>query len=448
MDELWAGASEVDTTPGLGADLGGYFTSRIADRYERRLAAKALALRCGDTTVLLVSCDILMMRAIDIVDRAKELITERTGVPASHVMVSATHTHFGPATVERKGGPVVDPAYLQRVIEAIAAATVGAVTTLRPARVGFGQAPVTGVCFNRRHRRTDGMVEFNPGHGRDDLVGPAGPVDPTVTGLVAEERDGTPLAFWSNLSLHYVNAEVSTAVSADYFGAFADRVTSLLGHPVHAQLTNGCSGDINNVDLSRGVPEERAARAELVATAVAGAAAAGTMMSRRHTELTLTSRLDMVELERARVTEQDLAIAEEVLDGSRTDAPFSYVRGMPIPEALVPHYAARLLALNELPERAAVPVMVMTIGELCIVGLPGEIFVEHGLAIREFSPYPVTAVVGLANDHIGYVPTERACADGGYETWRGPVSWTAPGSGERMVERVRSIMGGVPGVQE
>ena len=442
MDGLWAGAGEADTTPALGTDLGGYFTSRLADRYERRLAAKALALRCDGVTLLLVSCDILMMRAVDIVDRAKQLITERTGVPASRVMVSATHTHSGPATVVRTGGPSVDPAYLERVSEAIATAAAVAVTTLRPARIGIGQAPVTGVCFNRRYRRTDGLVEFNPGRGRDDLVGPAGPVDPTVTGLLVEERDGTPLAFWSNLSLHYVNAGASTAISADYFGAFADRIAALVGHRLHAQLTNGCSGDINNVDLESRVPDEGVARAELVATAVAGAAAAGTMMSTRHTALPLSSRLEMVELERVPVTAEDLRIADEVLAGTRPDAAFSYVQGMAIPEQLAPHYAARLRALADLPERAAVPVMVMTIGDLCVVGLPGEIFVEHGLAIRDASPHPMTAVVGLANDHVGYVPTGRACADGGYETWRDSVSWTAPGSGERMVERVLSMMGG------
>src|SRR5699024_12140328 len=106
---LWAGAGEVDTAPAMGADLGGFFESRLADRYERRLAAKALALRSDGVTVVLVSVDILMMRATDIVDRAKQLITERTGVPASHVMVSATHIHYGPATVARKRGPQVDP---------------------------------------------------------------------------------------------------------------------------------------------------------------------------------------------------------------------------------------------------------------------------------------------------------------------------------------------------
>ncbi|MGD7705164.1 hypothetical protein [Microlunatus sp. Y2014] len=438
---LWAGASEADTTPSLGTDLGGYFESRFADKIERPLAAKALAFRSGDSTVVLVSVDILMMRAVDIVDRAKELITERTGVPADHVMVSATHTHFGPATVHRGGGPTVDPAYLVRVAEAIAIAAGAAVANLRPARIGFGQAPVNGVCFNRRFRRTDGMVEFNPGTGRDDIVEPAGPIDPTVTGLIVEDRDGTPIAFWANLSLHYVNADRDTSISNDYFGAFGDRIAQLLGRPVRAQLTNGCSGDINNVDLSRAVPEQNVARAELVATAVAGAAAAGSMMARRHTDVPVSSKLIMVELERALVTAEDLQIAADALADRRDDVPFSYVKGMPIPPKQVKHYAARLQEMAELPESAAVPVMIMAIGDLCIVGLPGEIFVEHGLAIRDGSRHPITAVVGLANDHIGYVPTERACAEGAYETWRGPVSWTAPGSGERLVAAALAEMG-------
>jgi len=433
---LRAGAYHVDTTPELGAELGGYFQPRIADVVERPLEAKALALQSGDTTLLLISCDILMMRAADIVDEAKARITAATGVPASHILVSATHTHSGPATVERVGGVRVDPAYIARLTTAIAEAGIGATERLTPARLGFGQAPVSGVCFNRRFLRTDGLVQFNPGRNRTDLVGPAGPTDPTVTGLVVEQTDGTPLAFWANLSLHYVNAGSPTAISSDYYGAFAERLAGLYGGTVPAQLTNGCSGDINNVDLAGSVPEQGVLRAEMVASAVVGAALAGTMMAERHTRVELSSQLLEVELDRASATEEDARIAAEIAAGQRKDAPFSWHRGMPIPEDLVPYYAQRFTDLAARPERATVPVTIMTIGELCIVGLPGEIFVEHGLAIRHGSRYRHTAVVGLANDHIGYVPTARGHAQGGYESWRDGVSWTTVGSGERLVAAV------------
>lgn len=438
-DGLWAGACDVDITPAVGTELVGLFSERRADRIERRLYAKALALRCDGVTLLLISCDLLMMRAADLVDHAKARIGERTSVPPDHIMISATHTHSGPPTIP--GHHPITPAELETIIGGIVDAAVGAVTTLVPARLAYGQTPVDGVCFNRRYRRTDGIVHTNPGQ-RDDLAGPAGPIDPTVTGLWVEHRDGRPLAMWGNLSLHYVSAETDLSISSDYFGAFTAATRRLVGGQPHVQLTNGCSGDINNVDLARAVPARGAARADLVAASVAGAAAAGTVMAARHESVALSATLTEVELDRVAVTDDDRAIAEAVLAGERADAPFSYVTGMPIPESLTKPYARRLLTqLAAVPEQATAPVQVLTVGDLCLVGLPGEIFVELGLAIRDGSRHPMTAMVGLANDHIGYVPTAQAWTEGGYETWRTGVSWTAPGSGERLVDAALAVMG-------
>ena len=439
---LFAGVANVDTTPKLGTDLGGYFTSRISDSIERRLYAKALALRSADTTLLLISVDIIMMRACDIVTEAKQRITDSTGIPASHIMISATHTHNGPATIARPGGPQVDPDYLRTVTAAIHRAAVGAVTTLVPAQLAVGQSEVTGVCFNRRYRRTDGLVDWNPGRGRDDIVEPAGPIDPTVTAILVEDLAGRPLALWSNLSLHYVNADSPTAISSDYYGAFDEQVRKTLGPTLHSQLTNGCSGDINNIDLSDAVPVQGAARADLVARSVLGAALSASTMARRHREVALSSQLTMLPLDRVTVTDDDLAIAAQVIAGEREDAPFSYVKGMPIPANRAIHYARRLQVLAELPDTAEAPIMAMTIGDLAIVGLPGEIFVEHGLAIRAGSRYAQTAMIGLANDHVGYVPTLRAYDEGNYETWRDSISWTAPGAGEAMVRAALQLVGG------
>lgn len=441
---LQAGAWEVETTPALGTDLGGGFGSNYATCVERPLFAKALALRSGDTTVILLSVDILQMYAATIVDPAKKLITERTGIPASHVMVSATHTHSGPATYDYPGEPAVDPAYIDRVIEAIAEAAEGAVSVLRPARIGHGQADVSGICFNRRfHRTPDGQVEWNPALGRDDIADPAGPIDPTVTGLIVEERDGRPLAVWANLSLHYVGTTVSSAISSDYFGAFSERVRAWFGPHVRGQLTNGSSGDINNRDIHQAVKSSGKERADRVAEAVLGAVLAGAQLARRDDQVELRASLVQVEVERVAVTDDDIEIAREILAGERTDAPFSWVHGLPIPERLVPSYGRRHAGLVDTPERTTVPVQVITIGELCLVGLPGETFVEFALEIKAASPFAATAVIGLANDHPGYIPTLKAFSEGNYETWRDGNSWTAPGTGERLtaaaIEAVQAL---------
>ncbi len=68
--------------------------------------------------------------------------------------------------------------------------------------------------------------------------------------------------------------------------------------------------------------------------------------------------------------------------------------------------------------------------EVAVVGVPGEVFVELGLAIKEASPFPVTLIVELTNVHIAYVPTRKAFAEGGYETLN---SRLAPGGGELLV---------------
>ncbi|HLT93287.1 MAG TPA: hypothetical protein VKZ56_01940, partial [Membranihabitans sp.] len=72
-----------------------------------------------------------------------------------------------------------------------------------------------------------------------------------------------------------------------------------------------------------------------------------------------------------------------------------------------------------------------------IVGLPGEVFVELGLDIKNRSPYKYTFVIELTNTHIAYVPTREAFDRGGYETIN---SRLAPGGGEMMVESAVKLL--------
>jgi hypothetical protein len=79
------------------------------------------------------------------------------------------------------------------------------------------------------------------------------------------------------------------------------------------------------------------------------------------------------------------------------------------------------------------------IGAAVLVGIPGEQFVEAGLEIKRRSPFQQTFLVDLANDSIGYIPTRRAYAEGGYQTWIGACN-LAPEAGEMIVERAVALM--------
>ena len=68
--------------------------------------------------------------------------------------------------------------------------------------------------------------------------------------------------------------------------------------------------------------------------------------------------------------------------------------------------------------------------------MPGELFVEIGLAIRSNSPVKFTMVVGYAEDAIGYIPTDRAFEEGGYEL--GPGLWARVGRGSEGIFREKA----------
>ncbi len=71
------------------------------------------------------------------------------------------------------------------------------------------------------------------------------------------------------------------------------------------------------------------------------------------------------------------------------------------------------------------------------VSLPGEIFVELGLAIKQDSPFKHTIVAELANGSIGYIPARRSYAQGNYEV---VSARCAEGSGERLVDAAVGLL--------
>jgi hypothetical protein len=82
-------------------------------------------------------------------------------------------------------------------------------------------------------------------------------------------------------------------------------------------------------------------------------------------------------------------------------------------------------------------IQAIRIGDLALVGLPSEMFVEVGLEIKRRSPFARTLVVELANDSFGYIPTDKAFSEGSYETLN---SLTATGTAPAMVESAVGLL--------
>lgn len=418
MPGLKAGAARSCITPRVGTHMCGYFSDRLSTDVHDDLFAKAIVLENGDTSIALVVCDLIALFKEDIAV-LKERAAALTGIPADHIFVSCTHTHTGPASVSALGTPR-DEAYMEKSMERAADAVKLAQERLTEAQIGVASASCPGETFNRRWHMKDGTVRMNPGYQNPDMVRPAGPTDPEVLVLALREPGGAPIALLANYSLHYVGSAHPTAISADYFGYFDRALQRLAGQEFVGIMANGCCGDINNCDFSKPRPEmphpyfqiERVAN---VLAATAYGAWQGLRDFDYRDDVALGAATETVTFRRRQSTAAEVAAAKALLKADTPDA------AKEIPDAESKGfgdwiYAREALLVEEEPVERPTPIMAVRIGDLGIVGMPGEIFVEYGLQIKERSPFAKTMTVELANDYIGYTPTDKALGQGSYES--------------------------------
>jgi hypothetical protein len=219
----------------------------------------------------------------------------------------------------------------------------------------------------------------------------------------------------ANYSLHYVGGVGQGHISADYFGLFADRIQELLGAdrldpPFVGMLSNGASGDVNNIPFQNPRPAKKPyEQMRYVAHDLAQKVFEAHQKIKWHEWVPLGIRQVELSLKVRKPTPEQLQRAKDILAG----AP-------PLPER--PHeetYARRIIHQQEAPETVSVPIQALRIGELGIAAIPFEVFAEIGLEIKEKSPFRPTFTISHANGSYGYLPTPRQHELGGYETWLG-----------------------------
>ena len=84
-------------------------------------------------------------------------------------------------------------------------------------------------------------------------------------------------------------------------------------------------------------------------------------------------------------------------------------------------------------------------GEAAFVGLPGEPFVEIGLAIKAGSPFPLTTVFALCNGVTGYVPLAEHFDHGGYEPRTTPYNRLDRSAGATFIDQALAALASLQG---
>ncbi|HOD81053.1 MAG: Neutral/alkaline non-lysosomal ceramidase [Planctomycetes bacterium ADurb.Bin126] len=433
---LLGGLAAVDITPPVPYRMSGYFHERLSDGVLDPLRAKAMVLAQGGRKLAIVSCDVIALTR-EITDPARKRIAEALKIPPANVLISATHTHTGPLymgvlrdyfhqrAVDKTGSDDCekDP-YPPRLIEGIVQAVTKAHAALKPVRLEAGSARQEGLSFNRRFHMQDGSVVFNPGVLNPRIVRPAGPIDPQV-GIVLcrDAADGKALGGIVNFALH-LDTTGGTKYSADYPHYLEQSLRRTLGEQFVCLYGTGTCGDINHIDVTR---RERLTAERIGATLADTVAAKTGSLGAVHADLAAQSRT--IELPLPQFT-------DEQIDQARADMPKVGTRELPF---LGQVEACRRLAVHK---RGAATmkheVQVLRLGrELAVVGLPGEVFVELGQAVKKASPFQTTLVIELAQDCPAYVPTRKAFAEGSYETVNTHVT---SGGGERLAETACELL--------
>ncbi len=440
-----AGAATSDVTAPLGTSINGGFHDREAAYIHDPQLARCLALDDGKTRIVLVAVDSCVIGR-EIFDEAKAMVEKVTGLPPSQMLMSATHSHSC-GTMQAVGQSDPDPLYQRFVARRIADAVRCAIQNLEPALIAWGAGSVPQHVFNRRYLMKEGgipptplgvatdQVRTNPGVGNPLVEKPAGPTDPEVPFLSVRSVEGRPIALYANYALHYVGGTGPGHISADYFGAFARMIGERLGAdrsepPFVGILSNGASGDINNVDVL-GTQEKQPpyGQIRLVAGEVADEVA------RVHADLVWHDHVPLAAAQRelslgVRLpTDEEVATARETMRQSKL---------LPRMETLEQVYARETVLLSEFPAEVSAPLQVVKIGDLRLAAMPAEVFVEIGLELKRL--HPGSTVVSLANAYHGYLPTPEHHALGGYETWRARSSYLEAEASTKMVKVLDEMM--------
>ena len=431
------GVAEI-TPPAPNFRMSGYFSERINTGAHDPLLAKAMLLEQGDIRVAVVLCDLIgVIREVS--DAARAGISEAVGVPVEHCVVAATHTHTGPLyygvfqeifSARESEIPYPDvKAYTAFLIAQIIAAAVEAEQKLQPVELRHGVALEHARSFNRRFYMRDGTVRFNPGRLNPNAIQAVGPVDPEV-GLVSfhPAQGDRPLAVFTVFSLH-LDTVGGLDFSADYPYHLQEGLRGALGGDVVSLFGLGPCGDVNHVDVSQNLPQKGQEEAGRIGNHLAATVLEGLAGMKAPAVPALAAARTTVEAPLQSYSPEDLAWAREMFPRIE-DSDFPFLDRVKVRRTL--DLAAREGDSITLEAQA-----VRLSEEAALVFLPGEIFVELGLALKAASPFRHTLVVELANDNPAYIPTAKAFAEGSYEVENSRIEG---GGGEVLIEAARRLL--------
>lgn len=422
---------DVDVTPPVGNHLA-YDPVKRVD--ELTLRCRGIVLKGNDAPIVLCAVDFLGI-ANEAHDAWREAIALAAGTTFDRVALHALHQHDAPHvdyTAERllldvnaaQLGPF-DAAFARQAMQNTAAAVKLAMESLQPfTHVGFGSAEVVEVASNRRILGDDGKVRVTRYTAtRDPAVRaePVGTIDPMVN-VVSFWNGDVPTAVLSYYAVHPQSYYRMGIPSPDFPGIARFFRQQAIPSAVHIHF-NGAGGNLGAGKYNDGSYENRVALATRLADGM-----------KRAFEATEKTELNAADIGWASVsvslpmTERfDEALFRKDLEASSTNR-------------LASTQAAQKLAwLTRQQSQHKIDLPMLSIGDIRILHMPGELFVEYQLAAKAMRPDLKVAMAAYGDYGPCYIGTAVAYEEGGYETSEGATN-VSPAVEEVLLNAMRQLL--------
>jgi neutral ceramidase len=363
------GVSQVNITPDIPIPMSGYGSRKDPfTGVHDGLFASALYFRSPETDLLLITSDLIGFN-MQFVDETREMISDRIGIPMKNIMITAVHNHGGPVTkTYEEDVPEEVENYVKSLQEKFITISVEASEKTVPFRMGTGKSSCD-LNINRRAEFADGSI----GLGRDQDK----PCDHDLDVVKFEDLNDNTLAIMVNWPCHgTASGPQNYQITGDWPGAAARHIKKHAGEEIVVAITAGASGDINPIYG----PGNSFNEIETVGYHVGKAAL----------EAFNTIKTFPVESVDAICTSMTFPGKKACKDYFPQE---TYEPG--------PDVEIRLT--------------VFRIGHLVLAGISGEVMNEIGQEIKKQSTYKNTTIITHCNGSSGYICTDRAFPEGGYE---------------------------------
>jgi neutral ceramidase len=426
--KLRIGLSRANITPAVGTDLSGFAGRGPSVGLGDDLHATALLLDDGRERVAVVHLDLLFLDAAW-AQGTRELMAKRGRLPADHILLCCTHTHYGPNPRGAEDDPreSLEAAYMAELRFKLAGMLQEARSKMGPVVASVGRS-TSDIGINRRERLPDGRIIL--GHN------PEGVIDREVIVVRLDRPNGEPLACLLNFAAHPVSQSGrARLISADFPGYARAVVEGLTG--ATCLYLQGACGNINSVIMREGLDTPRTLGKRLGAAAVQAYETAAPVEFAPIGVATREARLPAK-------TYGSVEEAQAAVDALQAEHDRAQQDGGPgrlwWAQRRLERATACLDSLQTgkpLPTVPA-PIWGVALGEVGLATGPGEIFCEIGMAVKQAAVLPHTLYISNTNGSVGYVPVPEAYPEGGYEVES--ASRVGPGAAAIVTETAIAML--------